>query len=157
VIAYASAGDFARLNPHLHGIFLEGGSDRQGRFVHVPSLDVDTLSQYFRSTMIAFFLKRTLINERPGRNMLDWTHSGFSVDLSVKIPATSSKAREYIARAPVSLKKMLVEEHAGSVLSRSEYNSYFRTNSRLFPATEFLAELLARFAKLCGTAIMAEI
>jgi hypothetical protein len=41
---------------------------------------VDTLSQYFRSTMIAFFLKRTLINERLGRNMLDWTHSAFSVD-----------------------------------------------------------------------------
>ena len=73
------------------------------------------------------------------------------MDFSVKIPATSSKAREalaqYIARAPLSLKKMLVEEHAGSVLSQSEYNSYFRTNSRLFPSTEFLAELLARFAK----------
>jgi hypothetical protein len=58
------------------------------------------------------------------------------VDLSVKIPAASSKAREtlaqYIPRAPVSLKKMLVEEplagsraqpcrrHAGSVLFKSE-------------------------------------
>jgi hypothetical protein len=45
VIAYASAGDFLRRcsgppkgwNPHLHGIFLEGGFDPQGRFVHVPS------------------------------------------------------------------------------------------------------------------------
>jgi hypothetical protein len=78
--------------------------------------------------------------------LLGWTHSGFSVDLSVKIPATSSKAREalaqYISRPPVSLKKMLVEEHAGSVLYQSEYNPYFRTNSRLFPATEFLVELL---------------
>jgi hypothetical protein len=50
------------------------------------------------------------------------------VDFSVKIPATSSKAREalaqYIARAPLSLKKMLVEEHAGSVLSQSEYKEY---------------------------------
>jgi len=40
------------------------------------------------------------------------------------------------------MKKMLVEEHAGSVLYQSEYNAYFRTNSRLFPATEFLAEVL---------------
>jgi len=78
VIAYASAGDFARLNPHLHGIFLEGGSDRQGRFVHVPSLDVDTLSQYFRSTMIAFFLKRTLINVEAKRSPIPMTsmHGG---------------------------------------------------------------------------------
>ena len=44
----------------------------------MPSLDLAKLSHYFRSTMIAFFLKRTLINERLGRNMLEWTHSGFS-------------------------------------------------------------------------------
>ena len=37
---------------------------------------------------------------------------------------------------------MLVEEHAGSVLYRSEYNPYFHTDSRLFPATEFLVEVL---------------
>ena len=78
--------------------------------------------------------------------MLGWTHSGFSVDLSVKIPATSSKARQalaqYIGRPPVLLKKMLIEEHAGSVLYRSEYNPYFHTDSRTFPATEFLVEVL---------------
>jgi hypothetical protein len=112
----------------------------------VPSLNLDKLSQYFRSSMVAFFLKRSLLNERLARNMLGWTHSGFSVDLTVKIPATSSKAREalaqYITRPPVSLKKMLVEEHAGSVLYRSEYNPYFRTDSRLFPAPEFLVEVL---------------
>jgi hypothetical protein len=128
VIAYASAGDFARWNPHVHGIFLEGGFDREGRFVHVPSLDLIKLSQYFRTSVVAFFLKRTLINQRLARNMLDWTHSGFSVDLSVKIPASSSKARESLAqhkaRPPVSLQKMLVEEHAGSVLYRSEYKQY---------------------------------
>jgi hypothetical protein len=53
----------------------------------VPSLNLDKLNQYFRSRMVAFFLKRTLLNERLAWNMLDWTHSGFSVDLSVKILA----------------------------------------------------------------------
>ncbi len=126
-----------------------------------PSLDLAKLSQYFRAGMVDFFLKHTLLNKRLARNMLDWTHSGFRVDLSVKIPATSSKAREafaqYTARPPVSLKKMLVEEHAGSVMYRSEYNPYFRTNSKLFPATEFLVEVLqhlpdagARFIRRYG-------
>ncbi len=146
VIAYASAGEFARFHPHWHAIFLEGGFDREGRFIHVPCLDLDRLSHYFRASMVAFFLKRTLLNERLARNMLGWTHSGFSVDLTVKIPSSSSKAREalaqYIARPPVSLQKMLVEEHAGNVLYRSEYNPYFHTDSRLFPATEFLVEVL---------------
>ena len=36
LITYASAGEFARFNPHIHTIVLEGGFDRQGRFVHVP-------------------------------------------------------------------------------------------------------------------------
>lgn len=47
-----------------------------------------------------------------------------------------------ISFSPVSLQKMLVEEHAGSVLYRSEYNPYFHTDSKLFPATEFLVEVL---------------
>ena len=42
----------------------------------------------------------------------------------------------------MSLKKMLVEQHAASVLYRSEYNPYFHTNSKLFPSTEFLVEVL---------------
>jgi hypothetical protein len=96
--------------------------------------------------MVAFFLRRKLINERLARNMLNWSHSGFSVDNSVTIPATSSRTRvslaEYIARPPVSLQKMLVEEGGSSVLYRSEYNPFFRTNQRLFPAVEFLVQLL---------------
>ena len=40
VIAYTTAGEFARWNPHLHAIFLEGGFDKEGRFIHVPSLDL---------------------------------------------------------------------------------------------------------------------
>jgi hypothetical protein len=146
VIAYASAGDFVRFNPHLHGIFLEGGFDRQGRFVHIPALDLARLAQYFRAAMVAFFLHRSLINERLARSMLEWTHSGFSVDLSVGIPASSSRIREalaqYIARPPISLSKMLVDEHEASVLYRSEYNPYFKANARLFPAIEFLVQLL---------------
>jgi hypothetical protein len=146
VIAYASAGDFVRFNPHLHGIFLEGGFDRKGRFVHVPSVDLQRLAQYYRASMVTFFLKRSLINERLARSMLSWTHSGFSLDMSVKIPASSSRTREalaqYVARSPVSLSKMLEEEHEGSVLYRSEYNPYFKTNARLFPARELLVQLL---------------
>ena len=49
---------------------------------------------------------------------------------------------QYVARPTVSLQKMLVEEHTGSVLYRSEYNPYFHKDSRLFPATEFLVEVL---------------
>jgi Putative transposase len=78
--------------------------------------------------------------------MLQWEHSGFSVDDSVRIPAGSSRTCEalsqYIARAPVSLSKLVVEEHAATVLYHTAYNPYFRTNCKLFRATDFIAELL---------------
>ena len=146
VIAYASAGQFARFNPHLHAIVLEGGFDPSGRFVHVPPLDLSRLSQYFRASMVDFFFKRQLINERLAHNMLQWDHSGFSVDGSVRIPAGSSRTREalsqYIARAPISLNKLLVEDHTSTVLYHTAYNPYFHTNRKLFRATDSIAELL---------------
>jgi len=52
---------------------LEGGFDRNSRFVHIPRLDLGRLSQYFRTSMVAFFLQRQLLNERLARNMLEWT------------------------------------------------------------------------------------
>ena len=64
VIAYASTGEFARFHPHLHAIVLEGGFDRQGRFVHIPRLDLGKLSEYFRSSMVDFFLQRGRPNSR---------------------------------------------------------------------------------------------
>ena len=73
-IAYASAGESARFNPHAHAIVLEGGFDGTGRFV--------------------------------------------------RIPAGSSRTREalaqYIARAPVSLRKLVVDDHAATVLYCSD-------------------------------------
>jgi hypothetical protein len=38
----------------------------------VPSLKLSKLSQYFRSSMVAFFLKHTLLNERLAKNMPGW-------------------------------------------------------------------------------------
>ena len=83
VLAYQSSGQFARWNPHWHGLFLEGGFDREGRFVHVPTADLVKMSACLRQRVIAFFLERKLLNER---------------------------LAQYIVRPPVSLEKLLVEE-----------------------------------------------
>jgi hypothetical protein len=79
--------------------------------------------------------------------MLEWTHSGFSLDASIRIPGGSAKTREalaqYIVPPPVSLQNLLVEE-AGThtVVYRAPYNDYFRTDTKVFPAIEFLVEAL---------------
>jgi hypothetical protein len=90
VVVNSSSGRFARWNPHWHGLFLEGGFDREGRFVHVPTVDLAKMSVCFRQRVIAFFLERKLLNERLAKNMVAWTHRGFSVDASTRIPAGSA-------------------------------------------------------------------
>ena len=80
VSSHRSSESFCRFHPHRHGLFLEGGFDHKGRFVHVPTVDLVKMSACFRQRVIAFFLERKLLNERLARSMLDWTHSGFSVD-----------------------------------------------------------------------------
>jgi hypothetical protein len=147
VVVFQSSGQFARWNPHWHGLFLEGGIDREGRFLHVPTVDLAKMSACFRQRVIAFFLERKLLNERLAKNMLEWTHSGFSLDASIRIPAGSAKTREalaqYIVRPPVSLQNLLVEEGGtDTVVYRAPYSDYFRTDTKIFPAVEFLVEVL---------------
>jgi hypothetical protein len=105
------------------------------------------MSSCFRQRVIAFFLERKLLNERLARNMLDWTHSGFSVNASIRLPAGSAKTREalaqYIVRPPISLQNLLVDEGGtDTVVYRAAYSDYFPTDRKTFPAVEFLVELL---------------
>ena len=62
-------------------------------------------------------------------NLLRWRHSGFSVDASILLPGGSSKEREnlaqYLARPPISLKKVSFESFRGKVLFHTSYNDYF--------------------------------
>ena len=94
--------------------------------------------------------------------MFEWTHSGSSVDASIRIPATSTRTREalaqYVVRAPVSLQNLLVDEGGtDSVIYRSPYSDFFKTDTKVFPAVRFLAEVLlllpgsrCRLIRTCG-------
>ena len=94
---------------------LEGGFDETGRFVHIPLGNIERMSEYFRRVIIKFFLTKKLISAKLASSLINWRHSGFSVDSSVRVASQSEKAREalsqYIARPPISLKKMSIEEN----------------------------------------------
>ena len=50
---------------------------------------------------------------------------------------------QYIVRPPVSLQNLLVEEGGtDTVVYRAPYSDYFRTDTKIFPAVEFLVEVL---------------
>ena len=134
-IAFAAIGGvfgFLRFNSHYHGMVLEGGFDEEGNFVFIPFDNLDKMSEYFRRMIIKFFLDKKLINERFARNLLAWRHSGFSINNEIRIYGWDEKAREnlsqYIARPPISLKKVFYEPFHSKVLFKTKYNDYFKEN-----------------------------
>ncbi len=104
------------------------------------------MSDYFRRVIIKFFLKKQLISAKLATSLINWRHSGFSVDCSIRIPAYSDKAREalsqYIARPPISLEKMSIEENGDATLiSYTSNNDFFKGETRTFSTMRFISEL----------------
>ena len=77
--------------------------------------------------------------------LLCWRRSGFSIDGSVELYATNPAAMErlaqYMARPPISLSKVTLEEQGAYVLFHTKYNPYFQQSLKLFAVTDFIAEL----------------
>jgi hypothetical protein len=143
VVAHQTFGDILKWNPHFHAILLEGGFDKEGSFVYLPFSGLAKMTEYFRRTVVRFFAERKLITGHFARNILSWKHSGFSIDNSVRILGKSSRENlaQYIARPPISLKKIHYEGFKDRVLFHTHYNEYFKENIHIFNACDFLAEL----------------
>jgi len=145
VVSYQTYGDMMRYNQHWHCIILEGGIDEQGSFHHIPIKDTSQLAEVFRNRVIQLFVEKGLLQKSFAMKLLCWKHSGFSVDNSVKIPATSKAARmnlsQYIIRHPVSLNKIMYIKEKANVLYHTKYNDYWKENIKLLKAADFIAEL----------------
>jgi hypothetical protein len=145
VLSYQSFGDLVRWNPHYHCLVLKGGLDEAGSFHHIPIKDNASLTEVFRRRVIKLFVDRGLLDRRFALKILSWKHSGFSVDASVSIPASSQKARvnlsQYIVRHPVSLKKIMYIEENSTIIYKTKFNEYWKESIKYFKATDFIVEL----------------
>jgi len=65
-----------------------------------------------------------------------------SVGLYATDPTAMERLAQYMARPPISLSKVLLEQQGGKVLSHTRYNPFFRQSLKLFTPTDFIAELL---------------
>ena len=104
------------------------------------------MSEYFRRVIIKFFLKKELISAKIATSLINWRHSGFSVDNSIHLPAHSTKARkalsQYISRPPLSLKKMSIRENGeATVISYTSDNEFFQGKTEPFSVSRFLLEV----------------
>ena len=143
VIAHQTFGDMMRFNPHYHAIIIEGGFNESGTFVSIPFAGLQKMTEYFRRKVVWLFVEKELINEEFARNLFSWKHSGFSMDNSVRMLDRKSRENigQYMARPPLSLKKITYEPFKGKVLFHTTYSDYFKENLHMFNALDFLAEL----------------
>ena len=63
LLCYQSFGDLLRFNSHFHGVFLEGGFDKDGNFVFIPIHNTERLTQAFRQIVINYFYAKGLITK----------------------------------------------------------------------------------------------
>jgi hypothetical protein len=67
------------------------------------------------------------------------------VDCSVLLEGGDHRARQalaqYAARAPLSLQKLTYDRTGSKVLYHTAYNPYFKQNTSLWSATDFIAHL----------------
>ena len=142
VIAHQTFGDMLRWNPHFHAVVLEGGFDDEGTFFFIPFSGLQSMVEVFRRRVIKLLVERELLNEDFARNLMSWKHSGFSIDNSVRILDESARESlaEYIARPPISLRKIHYEPFKGRVLFHTTYSKYFKQNLHMFDALDFLAD-----------------
>lgn len=99
-----------------------------------------------RRAIIKFFLKKQLISAKIITGLTNLRHSGFNVDALVHIQAGSSKTRgalsQYIARPPLSLKKIGIQANVeATMIVYTSDNEFFQGRIESFPVTYFLLEL----------------
>ena len=85
-------------HPQWHGIFLEGGFDLDGSFLHIPFGNLEKMAQAFRQRVLALFLELGLIQRDRAEGLLCWHRSGFGIDGSVGLYATNPAAMERLAQ-----------------------------------------------------------
>ena len=115
VAAVQTFGDYLNFHPHLHVLAASGLVDREGRFHVLPVECIEPLAELFRHRFLALLRDEKLISERKLRQLLAWTHSGFSLDAGWKPVAPHDvegrkRLAEYLLRAPFSLEKITWNE-----------------------------------------------
>jgi hypothetical protein len=152
-------GDLAHFHPHVHAIVSDGVFTKDGDFIPVPEVDLTRCVILWRKKVFDLLLQKKKITEEIVDSMCQWSHSGFSIDNSVRIEADDQvdlqRLTEYIVRCPFSLARMIKVTEDGKVIYRTGKSTCLRfpehgddqlkagtlRNFQVFDPLEFLAEV----------------
>jgi len=142
----------------IHTLVTCGAFTPEGEFLEVHELDMDRLETAWREAVFALYLDQQKITPEVVENMRGWTHSGFSVDQSVYLPAGDRPGVErlvqYMTRCPFSLSRLVKVSGTGQVIYKAEKDACRRfpdprgdgmtagpkRNFQVLEPLEFLAE-----------------
>jgi hypothetical protein len=143
VSSHQTFGEFAAWHPHWHAIVLEGGFDSHDRFFFVPLGANEALTEIWRRRVVALFLSKGLLNPDFAGKLLNWRHSGFSIESGTRIYDQEARQAlsQYIVRPPLSLEKIHWDQEQDTVTWKSSPSGYFRGREKHFSALDFIAQL----------------
>jgi hypothetical protein len=160
--AVQTHGELVHWHAHIHCLVSEGVFTQSGHFVHVPDIWLYRACEIWEQKVFDLLLDEHKIDEQVVSSMRSWRHSGFSVDISVRLEADDragiQRLVEYIARCPFSLTRILKVTDRGKVLYRAvnakcwhfpipadtELRAGFSRNFHVYDALDFFAEGLSR-------------
>ncbi|MDI6791831.1 MAG: transposase [bacterium] len=147
VISIQTFGDLMNIHPHLHAMVSDGCFDSEMAFYALPSIPSRKIEEVFSCEVFRLLLDEGKITEEIVRKIRGWRHSGFSVHQEVRIDGQDRDGLEglvqYIGRAPLSEKKMVVSEDGKSIIYHSKMNSGRKRNFEVFDPLEWLAAITA--------------
>jgi hypothetical protein len=129
VSSHQTFGEFGMWHPHWHSIVLEYSFDRHDHFFFIPLGASKALSEIWRCKVVAPFLQKGLLNPDFARRLLDWEHSGFSIETGTRV------------RAPLSLERIRWDEQQNTVTWSSSPSGYFKGRLRRYSSLDFIAQV----------------
>jgi hypothetical protein len=94
-------------NPHAHALVSDGVFSPEGEFLPLPSLDPSAVMQLFRRLLLERLHQAERLSEAFMRNLLSWTHPGFSAFAGPPVDAGQTQSLEsqarYITRPGLSM------------------------------------------------------
>ena len=85
ILSTQTFGNLLVWHPHIHALVSDGVFDEECNFHPVPVIDKNKAKIIFREKIFAELKANNRISDRLVKSMRNWSHSGFSVDNSVKI------------------------------------------------------------------------
>jgi len=90
--------DPAKWHPHLHAVVTDGLFRNTGTFYVMRDVDLKPLEELLRAELFWFLQKEGKITADWINKLMQWRHSGFSVDNGKRIEKDGRKVSEAIAQ-----------------------------------------------------------